>query len=85
MTSGGLVVVWEGAVKRVLLRRKRYGNQIYELFRAPGSAEKVTNLSHRSHQIGTFGGFSWRMKNFVSFRIVALAYQSGAGGRPQRC
>src|SRR6266487_1187497 len=44
------------------------------MFRASGSAEKVTNLSHRSHQIGTFGGFSWRMKKFVSFRIVALAF-----------
>ena len=74
MTSGGLVVAWEGAVKRVLSRRKLYGNQIYEMFRASGSAEKVTNLSHRSHQIGTFGGFSWRMKKFVSFRIVALAF-----------
>jgi phosphodiesterase/alkaline phosphatase D-like protein len=38
------------------------------------SAEKVTNLSQRSHQIGTFAGFTWRMKNFVSFRIVALAF-----------
>jgi len=74
MTSGGLVVAWEGAVKRVLSRRKLYGNQIYEMFRASGSVEKVTNLSHRSHQIGTFGGFSWRMKKFVSFRIVALAF-----------
>jgi phosphodiesterase/alkaline phosphatase D-like protein len=44
------------------------------MFRASGSAEKVTNLSHRSHQIGAFGGFSWRMKKFVSFRIVALAF-----------
>ncbi len=52
MTSGGLVVAWEGAVKRVLSRRKPYGNQIYEMFRASGSVEKVTNLSHRSHQIG---------------------------------
>jgi hypothetical protein len=30
MTSGCLVVVWEGAVKRVLSRRKLYWNQIYE-------------------------------------------------------
>ena len=74
MTSGGLVVVWEDAVKRVLSRRKLYGNQIYEMFRASGSAERVTSLSHRSHQIGTFGGFSWRMRRFVSFRIVALAF-----------
>jgi len=44
MTSGGLVVAWEGAVKRVLSRRKLYGNQIYEMFRASGSAKKVTNL-----------------------------------------
>jgi hypothetical protein len=73
MTSGGLVVALEGAAKRVLSRRKLYRNQFYEMFRSSGSAEKVTNLSHRSHQIGTFGEFSWRMKKFVSFRIVATA------------
>src|SRR5438046_2736161 len=28
MASGGLVIVWEGAVKRILSRRKLYGNQI---------------------------------------------------------
>lgn len=36
--------------------------------------EKVTNLSQRSHQIGTFRRFIWRMKNFVSFRTTALAF-----------
>jgi phosphodiesterase/alkaline phosphatase D-like protein len=38
------------------------------------AARKVTNLSQRSHQIGTFGGLTWRMKKFVSFRTIAFAF-----------
>ncbi len=47
---------------------------IHESTLKSSSARKVTNLSQRSHQIGTFGRFSWRMKKFVSFRITALAF-----------
>jgi hypothetical protein len=39
--------------------------------------EKVTNLSQRSHQIGTFCRFIWRMKKFVSFRATAFALIAG--------
>jgi len=39
--------------------------------------EKVTNLLQKGHHIGTYAGFTSGMKNFVSFRIVALAFITG--------
>src|SRR5438874_13579849 len=39
--------------------------------------EKVTNLLQECPQTDTYCRFSWRMKNFVSFRITVLAFIAG--------
>jgi phosphodiesterase/alkaline phosphatase D-like protein len=47
-------------------------------------SEKVTKLLQKSHHIGTYSRFTSRMKKFVSFRIIALAFISACIIQPTR-